>query len=102
MPIPSQSVIRERSGLLNGLMSPANDVIIFRKSSARVRGSTLDSKISSLYLLQVGRGSYLSSSRMISNGGASSFGGFQAQFANRITESPASKQSQLTGPEVVV
>jgi hypothetical protein len=84
-------------GLLNGSTSPANDVIIFRKSGARVRGSTLYCKMSSLSLLQVGSGLYLSSSRIISSGGASSLVGFQAQIANRITESPDSKQSQLTG-----
>ena len=86
--------------MLNGLMRPTNEVIIFRKSRARVRGSTLYFKIYALSLLQVGRGSYLSSLRLISSGGASSLEGFQAQIANRITESPASKQSQLTGPKV--
>ena len=79
-------------------MSPANDVITFRKSRARVRGSTLYRKISSLSLLQVGRGLRSSSLRRISKGGALSLVGFQAQIANRITESPTSKQSQLTGP----
>ena len=59
-------------------MSPTNDVILFRKSRARVSGSTLYPKISSLSLLQVGRGSYLSSSKLISSGGASSPVGFQA------------------------
>ena len=83
-------------------MSPANDVIIFRKSRARVRGSTLYRKISSLSLLQVGRGLCWSSLRIISKGGASSPVGFQAQIANRITESPTSKQSQLTGPTLDV
>ena len=83
---------------MNGLMSPTNDVILFRKSRARVRGSTLYAKISPLSLLQVGRGSYLSSSRLISSGGASSDLGFDAQIANRATKSPTSKQSQLTGP----
>ena len=86
--------------MLNGLISPTNEVILFRKSRARVRGSTLYFRISSLSLLQVGRGSYLSSSRLISSGGASSLAGFQPQIANRTTESPASKQSQLTGPKV--
>ena len=80
-------------------MRPTNDVILFRKSRARVRGSTLYRKISLLSLLQVGRGSYLSSSRLISRGGALSLVGFQAQIANRTTESPTSKQSQLTGPK---
>ena len=82
--------------MLNGFMSPTNDVILFRKSRARARGSTLYSEISSLYLLQVGRGSYVSSSRLISSGSASSVVGFHAQIANQTTESPASKQSQLT------
>ena len=85
---------------MNGLMSPTNDVILLRKSRARVRGSTLDRKISALSMLQVGRGSNLSSSRLISSGGASSVVGFQAQITNRTTERPTSKQSQLTGPEV--
>ena len=74
--------------------------MLFRNSRARVRGSTLYRKISLLSLLQVGRGSYLSSSNLISSGGASSLVGFHAQIANRTTESPTSKLGQLTGPEV--
>ena len=69
------------------------------------RSSERDRKISSLSLLQVGRWlcSYLSSLRIISSGGgASSLVGFQAQITNRITESPASEQSQLMGPIVDV
>ena len=84
----------------SGSNGPTNDVILFRKSRARVRGSTLYSKISASSLLQLGRGSYSSSLRLISCGGASSLKGFQDQIANRTSESPASKQSQLTRPKV--
>ena len=85
---------------MNDLMSPTNDVILFRKFRARVIGSTLYFKISVLSPLQVQKGSYLSSSRLIFSGGASSLDGFQAQIDIRITESPVSKQGQLTRPEV--
>jgi hypothetical protein len=52
---PSQDIIKRKVRLLNGSMSPANDVIILRKSRARVRGSTLYRKMSSLSFVASGK-----------------------------------------------
>ena len=88
-----------------GSIRPANDVTIFKeilRSGKRKHPCIV--KCPRYLLLQVGRILCSSCSRIISNGGASSFVGFQAQIANRITERPTSKQtrSQLTGPRTVV